>query len=265
MHNSKVRISQDLLQSSTELSRADGRALLLIGGLDPSGEAGLGADLATLGALGWQPRLLTTVLTAQASGQWRRAEAVDARLLAEQAELLAHSRPAAVKIGALGPGPARPVVLDLLQALRAADPTLPIVVDPVLRSSSGGALGRAADYAALAPLATVLLPNGAEWRELATLCAGEPAPRLHTDAPPGAWLEGPGLDVRYRYSRRAGEFRGSGCTLATLVAAALAGGAPLPRACALALAQLQAWLAASTPPLILRRPPALPSAPPSAP
>lgn len=134
--------------------------VLSIAGSDPSGGAGIQADLKTFGALGCYGMAALTALTAQ------NTQGVDAILpvppdfLRAQIEaVFADIRVHAVKIGMVGAPEAAAVIAASLRA----GPSLPVVVDPVLASTSGHALG-SADVAAailrdLAPIATLLTPN----------------------------------------------------------------------------------------------------------
>src|SRR5688500_14097493 len=95
---------------------------------DPTGGAGLQADLLTLAALGCHPLSVVTALTVQDTRGVEAMEPVDATLVERQAErLLAGMRVAAFKLGALGSAAnARAVA-----AIAARHPRVPLVVDPV--------------------------------------------------------------------------------------------------------------------------------------
>lgn len=136
---------------------------LAIAGLDPSGGAGLVADVRAFEACGVFAAAACAVLTVQSTRGLAEAVAVDSELLARQVLAVLEDAPvASVKLGATG---------SLANALRLAEllaayPASPVVVDPVMaptRGSSGldgGTRGAAAR--ALAPLATLLTPNVAE-------------------------------------------------------------------------------------------------------
>lgn len=139
---------------------------LVIAGLDPSGGAGLLLDTFVLARFGFAPAVVATTLTAQDSADFHRAVPVDSDLVAEQIEAVCAEGPfACVKVGAVGSTRNARLLGSLLHRIGA-----PIVVDPVLVSSSGGSLlegenGHALD--ALCSIATVVTPNAEEAVRLA--------------------------------------------------------------------------------------------------
>lgn len=144
------------------------RAVVLsVAGLDPGGGAGLIADAKTIEAHGCWPAAVATALTAQTVAEVRAVHPVPATWLAEQIEaVFADLEVAAVKLGLL---PTLETVLAVAAVL--SDRALPIVLDPVCRSTSGT---RFLDDAALVglreallPIVTVATPNAEEARILA--------------------------------------------------------------------------------------------------
>jgi hydroxymethylpyrimidine/phosphomethylpyrimidine kinase len=141
------------------LSPATPPIALTIAGFDPTSGAGVSADLKTFAANHCYGVAAITALTVQNTRATRRYEAVAAGVLAEQLDfLLADITPAAVKIGMLANADIVAVAAAALRPLSAA-----VVLDPVLRASSGAELldqaGRKALLRELLPLATVLTPN----------------------------------------------------------------------------------------------------------
>src|SRR3954471_16039867 len=105
--------------------------VLAIGGLHPSGRAGLLADVATISSMGAHALAVVTSLTAQ--GKRPRAHAVDPELIAAQLDAAAQSGPLhAVKVGVVPDRAALSVISKWL-----AKTKLPVVVDPVTVSSKG--------------------------------------------------------------------------------------------------------------------------------
>jgi hydroxymethylpyrimidine/phosphomethylpyrimidine kinase len=205
--------------------------VLAIGGVDPTGASGLAADLRTLVLRGVHGAPIVSALTVQDASGVRSVTAVD---LEPAVSAVLDSMPVrAVKIGMLAEGQAA-VLARLL-------PAIPIVLDPVLEASAGGTLAAAAAYAALLERATVVTPNADEtgvlgeaaeaWVErtgVSVLLKGghgegrEVVDRLLVrGAPPRVWRH-PRLDVR--------NTRGTGCTLASAIAAGLALGESLTQA-----------------------------------
>jgi hydroxymethylpyrimidine/phosphomethylpyrimidine kinase len=113
------------------------KVVLTIAGFDPSSGAGITADLKTIAAHHLYGMACITALTVQSTQGVRRVQPVDPKLVLEMLEaLIADVRPAAVKIGMLGSGEVAGVVADFLSSSSLRN----IVLDPVLRSSSGASL-----------------------------------------------------------------------------------------------------------------------------
>ncbi len=146
--------------------------VLTIAGFDPSSGAGVTADIKTIAAHSCYGVACITALTVQSTAGVKRVEMVDSALIAESLEELAEDLDiSAVHIGMLGSGKVVKVVADFLSGAttkgssnRPGKSRLPnIVLDPILKSSSGAALLDAAGtkllIEKLIPLASVLTPN----------------------------------------------------------------------------------------------------------
>src|SRR5580692_4558719 len=122
---------------------------LSIAGLDPSGGAGLAADLRAFGAAGVWGAAVCAVLTVQSTRGVRAVRPVPSALVIEQArEVLADARVRAIKTGALGSaGNARAVA-----ALLAEHPGIPSVVDPVMIPSRRAGAGASLHGGGVGPL-----------------------------------------------------------------------------------------------------------------
>jgi hydroxymethylpyrimidine/phosphomethylpyrimidine kinase len=136
------------------------KVVLTIAGFDPSSGAGITADLKTIAAHHLYGVACITALTVQSTEGVRRVQAVDAELVRETLEaLIADICPAAVKIGMLGTGDVAEVVADFL----SSSPLGNVVLDPVLRSSSGASLLDAGGFSTLRNRllgrANVITPN----------------------------------------------------------------------------------------------------------
>lgn len=210
-------------------------AVALIGGLDPSGGAGLLRDCWTVARRAPELERLAvcTALTRQAEGpgQSLRVAATAPDILArELARLEAHPRLRAVKIGMVPVAAIAPLV-DFLDRLRARPDAPPVVLDPVADASEGGRLGAPADaLMSLIARVELLTPNRDERAELEAIAPLEGPRLLKGEAVP----ERPEL-VRDRFIDRdrsvllierprvAGpDPRGTGCALASAIAAELA-------------------------------------------
>ena len=230
-------------------------AVLVIAGTDPTGGAGLTRDVSTLAHFGAEALCAVTAVTVQTDTHLSATHLVPPAIVAAQiCAALATQRVGAIKIGMLG---TRHSVQSVAAALppRAA---VPIVLDPVLASTSGGELldgaGRAALLEQLLPRVTLLTPNLPEAAALlqrsVARTEGEflaQAGRLCALGAGAVLLKGghseehDAIDYlvrteqpvqRFSAPRAARSLRGSGCALATAIAAALAAGAPLEEACA---------------------------------
>jgi hydroxymethylpyrimidine/phosphomethylpyrimidine kinase len=136
------------------------RVVLAVAGFDPSGGAGIIADIRTILAFGCRPAAAITSLTFQNSEGVFGAVHQSAESLRSQILLLTKEiQIGAVKIGML---PTRELVLEVVRLLRETELPAP-VVDPVLRSSSGYELmepaARQAWLTELMPLARLITPN----------------------------------------------------------------------------------------------------------
>lgn len=138
---------------------------LSIAGSDPSGGAGIQADLKTFSALGVYGTTVVTALTAQSTQGVTGIHAVPPQFVAEQIDtLLADVRVDVIKIGMLSSAPIIQVVTDFLAGLArdGGDPHPRVVLDPVMVSTSGFRLlddDAVAAMARLVPFASVITPN----------------------------------------------------------------------------------------------------------
>lgn len=134
--------------------------VLSIAGFDPTAGAGTGADLKTIAAHNCYGVAVVTALTVQSSRGVKGVQPVSAELVrAQLEELLKDISVAAVKIGMLGTRANVQVVAEVLERKKISH----VVLDPVLRSTSGMELLEAAGAKELAKqllaLATVITPN----------------------------------------------------------------------------------------------------------
>lgn len=230
-------------------------AVLVIAGSDSSGGAGLARDVRTLARFGTQVMCAVTAVTVQSDSQVTAVHLVPPDTVRAQIDAaLATGRVGAIKIGMLG---TRAIALTVAACLPPRE-QVPIVLDPVLASSSGGALldagGREALRENLVPRATLVTPNIPEAAALLGAERATTEEELLRQA--HAWLAlGPAavlikgghgsaseaVDLlvcagrsprRLVASRTAKTQRGTGCALASGIAAGLAAGLELGDACA---------------------------------
>jgi hydroxymethylpyrimidine/phosphomethylpyrimidine kinase len=203
---------------------------------DPTGGAGLQADVLTLAARGCHPLSVVTALTVQDTRGVESLHPVEPAQVAAQARcLLADFTVDAFKLGVLGSAANAGAIASVLQAQRGR----PVVVDPVLASGRGDPLSSVDSFPILFPLTTVATPNTLEAQRLggvgAMLEAGCRYVLLTGTHAEGADVvnklyDRSGVVREDRWPRLPGEYHGSGCTLASALAAALARGMPMPDA-----------------------------------
>ena len=222
--------------------------VLVFAASDPSGGAGIQADLLTLASLGCHPLSVVTAITVQDTSGVESVHPVDPEIVERQARLLLEDMPvAAFKIGVLGSIENVVAVAEIVSDY----PEIPLIFDPVLASGRGDEFSDddmvSAMRTLLLPQTTLITPNAPEARRLAEQDddASEPdadecARRLAAMGVQHVLLTGThentpevvnslygedGLLRRDRWERLPGSYHGSGCTLASAVAACLANGA----------------------------------------
>jgi hydroxymethylpyrimidine/phosphomethylpyrimidine kinase len=231
--------------------------VLVFAGADPSGGAGIGADIQAIAAQGAHALPVITALTVQDNDRVYEVVPVASDVVRRQARALIDKIGIdAVKIGIPGSRGNAETIAMLIAELRLKRPNLPVVLDPVLASGAGDALAREDAchvLSPLVPLASVIVPNLPEANALCGSAASvaEQAASLlargcgdvlvtggHADGAMvvNRWFGAHG-EHEWRWPRLAGEFHGSGCTLASAIAARLACGDGIE----LALATAQAY------------------------
>ncbi|WP_210398222.1 bifunctional hydroxymethylpyrimidine kinase/phosphomethylpyrimidine kinase [Motiliproteus sediminis] len=224
--------------------------VLVVAGSDSGAGAGLQADLKTCFALGVYAATAVTAVTVQNTRGVRRVEPMSAGLVAEQMRaVLEDFNVAAIKIGML----ASAAVVESVVAVLADYPGCPVVLDPVLLSTSGAELLEPAGVAVLKqdllPNVQLVTPNLPEIALLAGMGELQSSEEMHEAAArlrglgvPAVlvkgghsggdrsddWLFAEGLEQRFSAPRiKTGNTHGTGCTLASAIAAGLALGLPL--------------------------------------
>jgi hydroxymethylpyrimidine/phosphomethylpyrimidine kinase len=237
---------------------------LTIAGSDPSGGAGIQADLKTFHQHGVYGMAVISLLTVQNTRAVTRVETVSPELLAQQLDaVLSDIPPGAIKTGALGNA-------ALIEVVARTKFSAPLVVDPVMISKHGHALlAEEAQHALktkLLPVTTLLTPNAHEasallGRPVNTLAEAEDAARALVDLGPRAVLvkgghlsETDAVDVLFTAGRLVHlrsprvdtrHTHGTGCTSSAAITANLARGLELEDAVRRAKAFLTRALASA--------------------
>lgn len=145
--------------------------ILIIAGSDSGGGAGIQADIKTVTMLGGHPMTAVTAVTAQNTTGVAAIHPVPAEIILAQIDaVIGDIGVDAVKIGMIGGSFAAEQVANRLERLKADQPGIPIVFDPVMVSTSGSALADDATVAAfgrLMSVATITTPNLPELKRLA--------------------------------------------------------------------------------------------------
>ncbi|HTF16086.1 MAG TPA: hydroxymethylpyrimidine/phosphomethylpyrimidine kinase [Burkholderiales bacterium] len=228
--------------------------MLAFSAADPTGGAGVQADLLTLASMGCHALSVITAITVQDTAGVENLQAIDSDWVVDQARLVLEDMPvAAFKVGMVGSIENIAAIAEVVSDY----PDVPLIFDPVLSSGRGDELATEDMISAmcelLLPQTTILTPNSREARrlvqgdgedddELALPGAAEKLLGLgceyvlitgtHENTPQVVnTLYGPEGVVRSdSWERLPGSYHGSGCTLAAAIAATLANGLDLPEA-----------------------------------
>jgi len=228
--------------------------VLTFAATDPSGGAGLQADLLTIASMGCHPLSVVTAITIQDTGGVDDIFPIDAEWVADQARAVLEDMPVdAFKIGLLGSVENIAAIAEVISDYS----DIPLVFDPVLASGRGDELASEdmldAMNELLLPQATIITPNSLEARRLVhyeeneeeNLDLAECAKRMlqkgceyvlvtgtHERTPKviNTLYGEQGVVRADSWPRLPGIYHGSGCTLASAIAALLANGLPMEEA-----------------------------------
>ncbi|MBI4937297.1 MAG: hydroxymethylpyrimidine/phosphomethylpyrimidine kinase [Nitrosomonadales bacterium] len=222
--------------------------VLTFAATDPTGGAGLQADILTIASIGCHPLSVVTAVTVQDTGGVDGVQPVDADWLSDQARAVLEDMPVdAFKIGLLGSVENIAAIAEIISDY----PDIPLVFDPILASGRGDELANEdmldAMRELLLPQTTILTPNSIEARRLVydedneedSPGLAECAKRIvlagceyvlitgtHEKTPKviNTLYGERGLVRADSWPRLSGIYHGSGCTLASAIAALLANG-----------------------------------------
>ena len=216
-------------------------SILCLSGFDPSGGAGIQADIESIGSMGGHAVPVITALTVQNTQNVSRFQSVEAKLFSDQIyTLMEDVAVKAIKIGMIG---STDIVETIGHTLKQY-PELPVIYDPVLAAGGGTNLTETGMLTAIKelilPHTTLLTPNSLEARQLsnetelqdcgkklmqqgceAVLLTGTHEDNLHVDNL--FFNDGRHIET-FSWERLPHEYHGSGCTLASAIAALIAQG-----------------------------------------
>ena len=228
--------------------------VLVFAATDPTGGAGIQADILTLSSMGCHPLSVITAVTIQDTMGVEDVLPIDAEWVADQARCVLEDMPVTVfKVGVLGSVEAIAAIAEVVSDY----PDIPLVLDPVLASGRGDELASEDMISAmrelLIPQTTLITPNSHEARRLAQDDGNENddpdlkecALRLlnlgceyvlltgtheNTAQVVNTLYDQNGVVRSDSWQRLPGIFHGSGCTLASAIAATIANGLAVPEA-----------------------------------
>lgn len=216
--------------------------VMSISGTDPTGGAGIEADIEAIISMGCHATAVVSAVTVQDTVNVRSVSPMEPDLVKDQALAVLEDMPVEViKIGLLG----SPDIVEAVRGILTRYPDIPVVLDPVLAAGGGASMTDTQTQNALmrhlVPLTTVLTPNGPEARRLApeadTLDACAMAlldkgcefvlitgGHEHTEEIRNTLYGNHRRLETFSWERLPGEYHGSGCTLASAIAGLLAQG-----------------------------------------
>jgi len=225
-------------------------AVLTFAASDPSGGAGLQADILTLASMGCHPISVITAITVQDTSGVEDISPVDSDWVADQARAILEDIPiAAFKIGVMGSLENIAVIAEIVSDY----PDIPLILDPVFASARGDEFANDENIQAirelLIPQSTIITPNSIELKRLAmeedeenllqnlsleilaqrlialgaeyVLVTGTHEPTAEVI---NTLFHGKGVVRSDTWKRLPGSYHGSGCTLASAIAATMARG-----------------------------------------
>lgn len=215
--------------------------ILCLSGFDPSGGAGIQADIESIVSMGGHAVPVITALTVQNTQNVSHFQAVETQLFTQQVEKLLEDVPVkAIKIGMIGSLSIAEAIGDILKQ----SPNLPVIYDPVLAAGGGTNLTESGMLNAIQelilPHTSILTPNSPEARLLsdenelkdcgsklmqlgcdAVLLTGTHEDEQHVN---NLWFSEGQYVETFSWDRLPDEYHGSGCTLASAIAALIAQG-----------------------------------------
>lgn len=216
-------------------------SILCLSGFDPTGGAGIQADIESIASMGGHAAPVITALTVQDTHNVLNVQPIDSTLFQQQANtLLKDISIKAIKIGMVG----SVEIIHAIHEILKQHPDIPVIYDPVLAAGGGKNFTEEGMIDAikklLLPYVTVLTPNSPEARKLSgkdnlnecgielmqlgcesVLITGTHEDNEHVD---NLWFAQNKYLETFSWPRLPHEYHGSGCTLASALAALIAQG-----------------------------------------
>lgn len=216
-------------------------SVLCLSGFDPSGGAGIQADIESIASMGGHAVPVITSNTVQNTINVSRTEAVDSSFFSQQINnIFENITIKVIKIGMIG----SPEITEVIHSILNQYADLPVIYDPVLASGAGTRFVDEENLKAIQkliiPFTTILTPNSPEARVLSgeddlvqcgktlmqkgcesVLITGTHESNEHVD---NLWFNEGQLIETFSWERLPYEYHGSGCTLASAIAALVAQG-----------------------------------------
>ena len=246
---------------SAPARRSSPPVILVFAASDPTGGAGIQADLLTLASMGCHGLSVITAITVQDTAGVEDVMAIDSDWVVDQARAVLEDMPvAAFKVGMTGSVENIAAIAEVV----ADYPDIPLILDPVLASGRGDELASEDMIAALSelllPQTTIITPNSQEARRLARPPLPEDEDSAEDEDDPNlpecatrilklgceyvlitgthentlqvinTLYNEQGVVRADNWERLPGSYHGSGCTLASAIAATLANGLDIPEA-----------------------------------
>jgi len=216
--------------------------VLCFSGLDPTGGAGIQADIEAISAQGTHATPMVTALTVQDTHNVKSFQSINADIVMQQARAVLEDMPVAlIKLGMLG----NIEIAEAIHSILKDYTQLPVIFDPVIAGGGGGRMAQQslidAIKSLIMPLSYIITPHTLEARQLAKEADNDEAAAMELLDMRAEYVLLTGSHAKtknvqhklfsnnrlietFNYARLDNEYHGSGCTLAAAIAGLIAHG-----------------------------------------